>query len=637
MTKEIKNEHLLEDIPGVMGVFCRYFVGNLLNLCILVMICTSLAYTRLPARSKSIYSNFKSLKYTLEESQTEASPGASTYLDFCLRERDTGMAPFSRSKMLNGLTNEACTVMLIGFEPAKQDLLAKLEKSRYELDYLPCLLGAEEGGDELDTPQKREDACTRDLLVARIFLDWLSDLVAHGSVHQGTLGGIYERGYRRLLTVLRDAGAFQGGQDKVQLRDSNICLSVSDMLGAQAVCGLKDGAPGVSITQTLNTWSNLAVRALLYGSRNDRSLLASGLRDFRESLMRSSSHCEEEERGGDATKVTSATAAAAAAAATAVVAVPVAEEYEELLGYVDALARLVEPVHPATREDEIEEDGERNESEVPQDALIAAAAAAAAAGSAAASPSSSIYVSGVGEENPSDSSSSPAGEASQVRGKGTSRATALRPGGAYATGLQRVVSAVLTETSKRRFSSSSNSPTFFATGLGSGSGSPMMMQNGPNFAGVLAQFAAIESDARQRVAEPAWETCPNELCGAWQVQSSTTSTVRIVFQSDGTIDVPGLDSVCRGKEWSFTPGPAHLDTVTFTVLVSDDSGDLKATPHVLKYIGFIDRGQRTEAQLSGRPVVCSGYIQLETASARFRQAGTFSMKTQESQEDSHKH
>lgn len=46
----------------------------------------------------------------------------------------------------------------------------------------------------------------------------------------------------------------------------------------------------------------------------------------------------------------------------------------------------------------------------------------------------------------------------------------------------------------------------------------------------------------------------------------------------------------EGAEWTFTPGPAHLDTLEFTLRSKVNSVDQ------LKYVGFIDRGQRVESR-----------------------------------------
>lgn len=62
----------------------------------------------------------------------------------------------------------------------------------------------------------------------------------------------------------------------------------------------------------------------------------------------------------------------------------------------------------------------------------------------------------------------------------------------------------------------------------------------------------------------------------------------IDFKADGKLDV--LHPLSIGQKWYFKPGPAHLDTCEFFVQSKLDA-DL-----VLKYIGFIDRGQRIESR-----------------------------------------
>lgn len=52
----------------------------------------------------------------------------------------------------------------------------------------------------------------------------------------------------------------------------------------------------------------------------------------------------------------------------------------------------------------------------------------------------------------------------------------------------------------------------------------------------------------------------------------------------------GSRSPAVGQEWYFRPGPAHLDTCEFYVKSRTDDDML------LKYVGFIDRGQRIESR-----------------------------------------
>lgn len=59
---------------------------------------------------------------------------------------------------------------------------------------------------------------------------------------------------------------------------------------------------------------------------------------------------------------------------------------------------------------------------------------------------------------------------------------------------------------------------------------------------------------------------------------------------DGKVTVKaGARSTAVGLEWFFRPGPAHLDTCEFFVTSEDED-------MLLRYIGFIDRGQRIESR-----------------------------------------
>ena len=64
--------------------------------------------------------------------------------------------------------------------------------------------------------------------------------------------------------------------------------------------------------------------------------------------------------------------------------------------------------------------------------------------------------------------------------------------------------------------------------------------------------------------------------------------VVVDLRGDGSIELsPPRGS---GHIWRFKPGPAHLDTCEFT-LRSLTEPDLE-----LYYVGYIDRGQRTESK-----------------------------------------
>lgn len=63
---------------------------------------------------------------------------------------------------------------------------------------------------------------------------------------------------------------------------------------------------------------------------------------------------------------------------------------------------------------------------------------------------------------------------------------------------------------------------------------------------------------------------------------------KVEFTKEGKVYLKQSQS--EGLHWCFRPGPAHLDTCEFYVQ-SGTKADL-----VLKYVGFIDRGQRIESR-----------------------------------------
>lgn len=72
------------------------------------------------------------------------------------------------------------------------------------------------------------DLCARDLLIAKIYFDRLHDILTTGSINDGILGGIYDRGNKRLLTTLKDCGCAFEPNSRPKPVDQGICLSLLD-------------------------------------------------------------------------------------------------------------------------------------------------------------------------------------------------------------------------------------------------------------------------------------------------------------------------------------------------------------------------------------------------------------------------
>ena len=115
----------------------------------------------------------------------------------------------------------------------------------------------------------------------------------------------------------------------------------------------------------------------------------------------------------------------------------------------------------------------------------------------------------------------------------------------------------------------------------------------------LIRFSQWEVALRQT--KPDVSDYPSDLVGTWQVKDEIggkiIGTSTVVFKSEGEISVnPPL----RGLRWRLDPGPTHLDTCTFQVLNEDGA--------VIQYKGFIDRGARLESRFSKRSIKIRGAV-----------------------------
>jgi len=461
--------------------------------------------------------NSLGLKQKIQETPGPILPA---YVDFCLRERDSGLAPQSRSKVLNSLTNQVFSALLIGYTPRFSVILSELSQVRDELKYYPCMLGEREDGD-LSTPELKEAACTKDYLAAKIYVDFLKDLLTSRSVHERTLGGLYDKGYKRLLTMLRDAGVIGVGSgiNTSRIKEADICLSMLDRM-----------QPGiVSFTSELNSKCNIVARCLLYGNGDDREALANDLKSFAENYPDEWPHD------------------------------PSAKD-PEVRAFLLILADLCSTVEETSEGGEIR---------------TTASNSARGVGTSDDGASAKVAVSGV--------------RAGVFVLQDDERVTLLHSLSSYRKALDRVFSVMLDELSRRRVAPVTD---------------------------VLTAFK-MEQDVRQSITEPNWNRNPEQLVGDWTMYDSASSKgVSVDLKHDGTMDVPFL-SYCNGLSWTFTPGPAHLDTLTFYVQDSVET---------FEYIGFVDRGQRTETSFSGRPIKVAGSIVARAQDGTTRKAGSFSMQ-----------
>jgi hypothetical protein len=187
-------------------------------------------------------------------------------VNFCLRGTDTLLSGPSRSKVLNAATNDVFKVLLIGDDGVTDSLLTNFDDYYELVDETPCQLGDPEDGD-LSTPELMENACTADRLKAKLYMQLLRRLLVEGDTAYTPIGSIYDIGYKRLLTTLRDAGCrFSVGTRPLPPPGSNICESILDA-----------GSSAPSRTRDLNVISNRVSRAMLYGGRVEKRALADGI------------------------------------------------------------------------------------------------------------------------------------------------------------------------------------------------------------------------------------------------------------------------------------------------------------------------------------------------------------------------
>ena len=235
-------------------------------------------------------------------------------VNFCLRSTDGALTGPTRSKLLNSLTNSVFKAIVIGSESQVNRVLSEFDDYRIKVgqcsnngtlcDFestsadlmpleatLPSRTGTEiptsaslvvtADGEELNmiTPLTEKE----DLTLAQTYIDTLEVLLQGGQFHEGDsdsqsgkkpkfVGSMYDRGYRRLLTVLKDAGCrFQesGRGRPMPPADQNICMSILDTMMS---------ADTPSVTRRLNKISNMVSRAMLYGNKKEKDSLAEALK-----------------------------------------------------------------------------------------------------------------------------------------------------------------------------------------------------------------------------------------------------------------------------------------------------------------------------------------------------------------------
>ena len=166
----------------------------------------------------------------------------------------------------------------------------------------------------------------------------------------------------------------------------------------------------------------------------------------------------------------------------------------------------------------------------------------------------------------------------------------------YRNAFERVIEICVTEVASSRGSVSGNEDAFMS-------------------------FINWEQGLRRNLTNDLWTLNPAELVGDWQLADvvgmgslnslmtiPTNSLIdnlsqgfRINLDKDGQVEMKNT-KYGVGLNWYFRPGPAHLDTCEFYVSTTEDPD------FVLKYVGFIDRGQRIESRFSRSPIRMTGRV-----------------------------
>lgn len=239
----------------------------------------------------------RTLKSALEKVETDIFG----QLNFCLRQSDTVLSGPSRSKVLNEITNEVFKAIMIGFPPIVDEVLQRIDYYRNLTTHAPCVLDPNEKNPIKSKPTENItiiENCETDLIVAQTYITWLEDLLIRGNTKNSILlGGIYDRGYKRLLTLLKDAHCRFPADETIEFRpiplDHNICLSLLDVQFTSTNTpsnNNNNNAANKEVkehsnpsflyhfpstkTQVLNQISNIVVRCILYGSKRDRTHIA---------------------------------------------------------------------------------------------------------------------------------------------------------------------------------------------------------------------------------------------------------------------------------------------------------------------------------------------------------------------------
>ena len=223
-------------------------------------------------------------------------------INFCLLPEDNALSGPSRSKLLNTLTNDIYKVIVIGFEPLIKYMINKFDIYKDELSILNICIKDDYNNNE-KLLKKCESTQKEDIIKATKYIERLQHLLIDGITYDELLGNEYDRGYKGLLTALKDSNCKfplitksskhndNHNTNRPYPIDKNICLSILDMKSNSNIISSQTLNTNLTLnsnininlnekltkTKELNIISNCVSRTILYGNKFEKDFLANNI------------------------------------------------------------------------------------------------------------------------------------------------------------------------------------------------------------------------------------------------------------------------------------------------------------------------------------------------------------------------
>jgi len=671
--------------------------------CVLQQRCAGYRYsptlTRIKTLSKAKINAFdgaiEEVDYAEKKRVLQSDLDIMGQINFCLRPSDRALSGPSRSKIVNEITNDVFKSIIIGYDPLIEEVLQAFPDYKAMTARTACVLdpvvddansldedGPEEPTIEFIEPGARSsasrssksssinsvinktnknsilvdaeesedestrqavpqiDTCDLDLELSLKYIDWLERLLKTGTVTSDeVLGGIYDSGYKRLLTALKNSGcvfpnSFGTNQQPTSRPvpiDRNICMSILDMqlkgssgmmgsmggdASASASGGVADTASATgyaSKTTELNEISNIVGRTMLFGGKKEKNSIAGQLLEYCQGFADKWLDGNMQSQEVNYIKVLALLLTADLATAEAASTGSYREELED--GETSSLSSSSSSSSSSSRASGSVSTSTRSSS---------ASSTSSSSGSTKRSPPSITAKVIANSKSTADATSS----ASSASASASSTAASAAVSDKYsdASGLYRDISNALSggigavegldASSLRLFDNYQNAFHRVVEMCISTNVDEDLLNDE-----ILQSFLVWEQSIRRSLTNDLWMSNPKELVGKWNlidvpgngnlreimtIPTEELSKIQneemvVEFAQNGDVILP-KSSANTGLVWNFKPGPAHLDTCQFFVK-SGSKPDL-----LLQFVGNIDRGQRIESRFSSRPIRMSGRV-----------------------------